>query len=130
MTISNLTIERFNSTKSSLLILANYAIGNYDQREANRRAMQWIEDFKEKSPKRTPSTMANQLWAYWDGLKDGMWNKETIFLYNVDGQFYTVSHDKLEGLPSWDELPREQWGELGEKGGIYWKKNLSPFFIN
>lgn len=130
MTISNLTIKRFNSTKASLLILANYAIGNYDQRESNRRAMQWIEDFKEKSPKRTPKTMTSQLWAYWDGLKDGLWNKETTFLYNVEGQFYTVSHDKLEGLPSWDELPREQWDGLGDKGGIYWKKNFTPFFIS
>ena len=130
MTISNVTMTRFNETKYSLASLARFAIGRYTQKEANARAKAWINNFKEKSPKRTPKLFCAQLWAYWDGLKAGVWDDKTIFLYNVEGQFYTVSHDKLEGLPSWDTLPREQWDKLGDKGGIYWKSTFAPFFIN
>lgn len=129
MTISNLTLNRYNSTKVSLATLAQYAIGNYTQQEAFKRARQWIEDFKEKSPKRTPKSIYSNLWAYWDGLTEAAWGGQTIFIYNYKGQFYTTNNDTLPGFFAWDALPREDWDKLGEHGGIYWKSNLTPFSV-
>lgn len=130
MTISNLTIVRHSSAKTSLLVLASYAIGNYTQKEASKRASDVIKDFADNSPKRTPKTFYSNLHAYWTGLTDGMWNKETIFLYYYKGQFYTTNNDTLPGLFAWDTLPRECWGEICNYGGIYWRSNLTPYYIS
>lgn len=117
-------------TRTSLRLLATYAIGRYTQAEAQERAQQWISNFINNAPKDCPKNIIAKLWAYWEGCKDVAWNEQHVFLYNVEGKFYATNNDKVGGIPCWDTLPREQWEQLGDCGGIYWKNNLSPFFVS
>lgn len=128
MTISMQTIRAFNETKSSIQTAIQYGIGKYTQKDMHEKSQQWIDNFINRAPKRTPKVLFSELCAYRDGFLDAMIEGKTIFLYNVEGKFYKTSHSQGIELPEWRELPRDQWGTLGEHGGIYWKETLNVYF--
>lgn len=131
--MNNADFKRYNDAKMKLRVLVDNAVmmQRKTQKEILQEKQKIISGIFEHN-KRTPRYLATSLNDYFDGYYTAMMKNQTVFLYNVDGQLYKLglSDHKDIDLPVWDTLPREQWGELGNCGGSYWRKTLNVFFDN
>jgi len=75
-----------------------------------------------------PRALRTQLRGFADALRRRVDREQTCFLYNIEGQFYSVTSSKDTGFPRWDTLPREMWDKLGPHGGIYWRGSHKPYY--
>jgi hypothetical protein len=129
MIMNNATISRISGAKSSLRVLVSTA-AKYKRNQAELLSeCDAIITHVFAANKATPGYASAELRSYFNGLSDGVIQPQIIHLYNVDGQLYRLSKDKQIDLPCWDELPRDMWSELGDKGGRYWSGSLAPYFI-
>ena len=100
---------------------------NLTSLEIGAKSREWIDGLYNGRSQSTPKYLRGQLTEYFDALNDALIKPQTVFLYCVDGEFYSVKGNT--DYPSWDTLPRDMWGSLGGKGGIYWKKTTKPYFV-
>lgn len=125
--------KRYNDAKLQLRLLVDSAVmmQTKTQKEILKEKAKIVSSIFGHN-KKTPRYLAASLNDYFDGYCDAMMKGQTVFLYNVNGQLYKLglSDQKDINLPIWDTLPREQWGELGNCGGSYWRKTLDVFFDN
>ena len=128
--MNNADLNRYNDAKTQLRTLVKLAVDL--QRKTQKEILKEKEEIISGifgHNKKTPRYLAASLNNYFDGFYDAMIAGHTVFLYNIEGQFYKLGHSYQKGLdfPTWDTLPREKWGSLKEYGGIYWRKTLKPF---
>lgn len=121
------TIQRINEIKSSIAVYMNAAKNHMTQKEILQLRNEWLQCSVMNLPKKEQTRILKaSLLAFSEGYFQAITENATVFLYNVDGKFYKTNHCDLN-FPCWDQLPREQWDKLGEKGGIYWRETLKPF---
>ena len=68
-----------------------------------------------------PRYEVSKLCAYNAGIYDTYRHDNLIFLYCVDGQMYGA-RENINNLPNWRELPKSEYDDLADKGGLYWRK--------
>ena len=68
-----------------------------------------------------PRYEVSKLYAYNAGIYDTYRFDRFIFLYCVDGQMYGA-RENINNLPNWRELPKAEYDDLADKGGLYWRK--------
>ena len=132
MRLSNITMQKFNDTKSFIrvTITGNIRTQKLTTLEIQQKCLNAIAQFKNSIPQK-PAKMRDHLTdslsAYREGFFDCAIEGKTVFLYLVDGKFYRTGNvpENLEHLPKWDTLPRNLWDDLGEHGGIYWVDTLN-----
>ena len=129
MSASNRDYAIYRSIKTNLFNLAKYQAEHQTltSSEITEKSLEWIDSLYGDRSQSTPKYLRGQLIEYFDALRDALIEPATVFLYLVDGQFYSVR--KTSDFPSWDTLPREMWGKLGECGGIYWRDTNNPYFV-
>jgi alkyl sulfatase BDS1-like metallo-beta-lactamase superfamily hydrolase len=93
-------------------------------KEIFKKKEEWL-----KVPDNTPNWLKAKINGYWDGAFDYFRYMHIQFYYSVNNQFYTIRKEEKE-FPYWDTLPREQWSQLGDCGGLYYKHSMKPYYIS
>lgn len=131
--MNNADFKRYNDAKLQLRLLVDNAVmmQTKTQRDILQEKQKIVSGVFGHN-KKTPQYLAASLNDYFSGYYDAMMKGQTVFLYNVNGQLYKLTRSDQDdiALPAWDTLPREQWGDLGDCGGSYWRKTLNVFFDN
>lgn len=129
MACSMVTVNKINSFKTSIVVFMNTAKNNKTQKDILSWRNESLECLIKSLPKKERTRiLKSSLLAFSDGYYRATTENATIFLYNVNGNFYKTEKEKID-LPSWRELPEEYWPELGKHGGIYWRETLKPFHV-
>lgn len=128
--MNNADFNRYQDAQTRIRSIIKTAV-QHQQRPSNvmwREVWEIIAGIYQHN-KRTPQHLGASLRQYAEGYFDALATDQTVFLYNVNGQFYKLglSCQKDLPFPCWDELPRSMWDKLGEYGGIYWRKTLKPY---
>ena len=115
--------EKSGKSQVRSLLFSEAIDRKYSQAKIIERRNQIIASLPE-----FPRYIRSGIAQYFDGMYEAYQRQHTVFLYLVDGKFYKTNHYKEEDLPSWDTLHREEWGNLSDKGGLFYKFTHEVFF--